>query len=970
MDVRRAFGRLVRAVRAAVMVAFLGGAPVGLTTLARWLLGGRWPWSGFRPAGWHPDRLFARSDQPLSTEAVVEFLSRFWLSCAWLTVVIVAVNVIAEVAVQTRRGVTMRPVRGFTWSQRIARRIVALVLSLSSGVPLSAGAAHPPASVSPAAPGRATVTAVAAIGSPSTYEVRRGDSYWAIADHHLEIVLGVEPSESQVLDHTRQVMDANVARLGNRSPASMLYPGDELILPDPADPPVVAATPEPPPTFEPSAPVTDVSITLPPITPTPPTPTPPASTADGSNGPIPEPTLNPEPTLMPEVTSPPVGSPVSPLTSDVAADVDQRAAGGSVPVGPVIAVAGLLALATGLGARVRLLHRRRHVRTIGGTRSLSARSRMAEQALLAAADLPLVRWAGQHLAVLTAGLDRRTIDGWPVAVELSDVQGIELLWSSPQPRSPLPWRVADGGWSWRLAFDPDQPTPAGEFPAPFPTLVTVGHRDDRQLLLDLEAVGSLQVTGDRRRVADFLRSIATELAANDELCNAYVHTIGLDPTITGLARLTECGTVDDAVRRLDSARTTVTAALDEAGVASTFEARLGAVPPIEATVVVGHADDNDVDRLLTAAPRHTGVAAVIAGNGNIAAGARIILHADGSARLLDLGVDFHAVALTADTATTIDALLDELHHPARPDSLVDAGGNDDLAGNLNAAPDPKSDDATCPPSSSTNVTDDGSTRTAADDEPVTPAMVVRVLGTPFVPDRPHLGRRELALTVLLACRAQPIAASAAQDALWGGKPVEAKTVWNLIGATRKALGDLPDGTPVMPQADRTRSTLRLAPAVTTDLAILRRLYDTARQQPSSTATTSLRDALALVNGPPFDAPGYDWAHRDQHVTEASDLIEAVTRTLVAHALDAADLDQARDAIRQGLRGLPGNEELYRCRMRAEHQAGNLPAIKSAYEELNTYLTDLDTEPSPTTTTLYHELIRRRDAHERSTHSQG
>src|SRR5690606_8502286 len=45
-----------------------------------------------------------------------------------------------------------------------------------------------------------------------------------------------------------------------------------------------------------------------------------------------------------------------------------------------------------------------------------------------------------------------------------------------------------------------------------------------------------------------------------------------------------------------------------------------------------------------------------------------------------------------------------------------------------------------------------------------PAMVVEVLGTPTVPDRPGLGRRELILTVLLACRAGPVAASAVQDA--------------------------------------------------------------------------------------------------------------------------------------------------------------------------------------------------------------
>ena len=60
---------------------------------------------------------------------------------------------------------------------------------------------------------------------------------------------------------------------------------------------------------------------------------------------------------------------------------------------------------------------------------------------------------------------------------------------------------------------------------------------------------------------------------------------------------------------------------------------------------------------------------------------------------------------------------------------------------------------------------------------------------------------------------------------------------------------------------------------------------------------------------------------------------------------------------RGLRGLPGNEELYRCRMRVEHHGGNVPGVSAAYEELVTYLADLETEPSTSTTALYQDLVR-------------
>ncbi len=47
----------------------------------------------------------------------------------------------------------------------------------------------------------------------------------------------------------------------------------------------------------------------------------------------------------------------------------------------------------------------------------------------------------------------------------------------------------------------------------------------------------------------------------------------------------------------------------------------------------------------------------------------------------------------------------------------------------------------------------------------------------------------------------------------------------------------------------------------------------------------------------------------------------------------------REAIVRGLRGLPGNEVLYRTRMRIEHQARNLAAVRNAYTELLSFLDD-------------------------------
>ena len=99
--------------------------------------------------------------------------------------------------------------------------------------------------------------------SSDVYTVESGDCYWEIADHHLEVVLGRDPTAAEILEHTHEVMDANVHRLGDRSPASMIYAGDVLLLPTPnsdREPPPTSAKPDagnsdaahadrPPPTF-------------------------------------------------------------------------------------------------------------------------------------------------------------------------------------------------------------------------------------------------------------------------------------------------------------------------------------------------------------------------------------------------------------------------------------------------------------------------------------------------------------------------------------------------------------------------------------------------------------------------------------------------------------------------------------------------------------------------------------------------
>jgi nucleoid-associated protein YgaU len=766
--------------------------------------------------------------------------------------------------------------------------------------------------------------------------VEPGDTLWDIADGEL----GDPYRYPEIFDLNDDAEDVQPDGRRLEDP-DLILPGWELELPN--DDPAVA---EPPGPLHPDAAGSQ--------------PDDPATSTEAASAPP----LTSRSSLPPSQT---VGSsaetPANADTSDLAPADDTGSSDTAAVAGTLAGVTG--ALAAGLALRIAVLRRRRSVRGARNSTALSATLTETEGAVLAAADVPLVRWAGQQLARLVASLNRRQVTSGPLAVEVSEEAGIELLWETPQPEAPSPWQVADGGWAWRLPYDPDGEVPAADLPSPIPGLVTIGERDGRRLLLDLEAYGAVTLDGPTEHVDALLRSIAVELASDDELADSYVLTVGVDAGVVHLDRLTSMQS-EGAIQTAERSASSVKEALRSSSAADTFAARVGSSVPIETTVVIaGPMDHDETRRLLSCCGARSGVAAVAASSSG-AAPCHIQINEDGVARITPLDVEFIPAGVSRDTAQAVDELLEALE--AEPDPII----GEEVLDIREHAPTPvsagPSSNGHRPEGDLSTPGSDGENRPSElpvadqmlgdEDNPSDPLLLVRVLGKPSVPDRADLGRRELILTVYLACQNGPVATSAVQDALWGGKPVEAKTVWNLIGATRKALGDLDDGTPVLPAADRSRDgALRLASGVSTDLSLLRHFVERASRASSSEAIESLREALQLVTGPPFDAVGYDWAHRDQDVAEASALIEQATEHLVDLALEASLVDVARDAIVRGLRGLPGNELLYRCRMRVEHDAGNLAGVTAAYEELVTYLTDLETEPSPATTVLYHDLVR-------------
>ena len=784
-----------------------------------------------------------------------------------------------------------------------------------------------------------------------TVVVEPGDNVWDLSAERLDRADGetVTPTNAEIADHMHLVIDTNTFPSGN---PSLIFPGDTINFPAIGSPPL--APPTAPPPLLPQ-PATDL--------PTPPTteahPPPPA--------PPDVPTHTEAPTIVIETgTTVPPRHPADtpPDTEQTAPAVTDHDTSPDRSLVTLAGVTGTVALASGLTTALVRQRRRRRALGTGRPSRLSTRQAEVETAIVAASDVPFTRWAGQELAALARQLTPTAIKGAPLAVELEPGIGIEILWDQPCHTAPIPWEATDGGWSWRVHYDPDEPTPLAEWPSPIPALVTVGTRGHRQLLVDLEAVATLAVSGPTADVEAWIRAVVLELGAGDDLADASVLTVGSG--VDGVEHLERVAYVhpDEAVGLLTARAHEVTNLLDEHE--SLFHRRLGENPVLGLSTDVVVCGDLDLETQAQIAarvmPRHG--AAVILTADIEHAGARLVLDGYGSAVLHGIGTDpilITPVGVPRETAAEIAVLLDHEHDPSADQPLTDEVVTE-LVPESEQGPTDVALASTSEPSAPLvqNSLLDSAGSDNGDDEwcQPEPALLVRILGRPAVPDRPEIQGLKLRLLVYLACQnGRTVSRSRILDAVWGGEARERKTFSNKLSDLRNTLGTSPSGSPLLSTA--TDAGVRLDPSVMTDLTVFIALAARARDAASNEAIELLSDALTLVHGEPFDDGGYEWADATQDNVQTHDHILNAARELYRLACDAADLATARFALVRGLKAVPGHEDLYRLRMQLEHRAANTAAIHATFNELTHQLNVLECEPSTETVNLYRQLVGRR-----------
>ncbi len=753
--------------------------------------------------------------------------------------------------------------------------------------------------------------------APEVVTIVRGDTLWDLSEDRIEEATHAPARGRETIEYLDEVIAANPDTIED---PNLIFPGEQFVFPAIGEPPApIVPVPESAPAPEPAPPEAS--------------PSPSTSTTIERDAPISSPvptTATPTDAVPATSAAPQPGAPepsVAPSFSSVGAD-----SGADSAVPWLTGLTGATVLSAGALAAYRRQQRRRAAKGERAIRHAAAANMETERALVRVGDVSFVRWANQELAELARGLAPTDVRGTPVAVEMSAEHGLELLWDEPNPVAPRPWEAADGGWSWRLIYDADLHMPASPETAPIPGLVTFGVRDGGTLLVNLEALGSLSVTGDSAAIDAFIRSLVLELSLSEELANSFLFLVETDlDTAAGTDRIARCSE-GDANTRIVSVVDQHEEILGAASLGSSFGLRLnGAADGRELTVVVADVDQlEDPDTLTSLASPNRGVAVVV--SGETPARATLTLGSDGSALLSPIGLRFQAVALGAAPAEAVVSLLhaaEEIDH----DDVVedDEVGDDEDARHIDVLDDDLGEDDEW--------------------EPPAPSVLVRVLGPPRVDGFPDLGRLDVSLVAFLACNGGQATEDQVVNAVWGGRAIEKATLWNRISKARVSLGA------ALPAREQGSSTVRLADDVQTDLGVMKALVARAAQVSSGEAIDLLLQATALIEGAPFDAQGYDWSYEHQFNADACEMVESTCLSLAELALDNDDLLAARTAIGRGLRALQLNEPLYRLRMRVEAQAGNRGGIRATFDELCSRLSDFDmaVAPSDLTSALFEQL---------------
>ncbi|HVA06265.1 MAG TPA: hypothetical protein VNG12_05920, partial [Acidimicrobiales bacterium] len=579
---------------------------------------------------------------------------------------------------------------------------------------------------------------------------------------------------------------------------------------------------------------------------------------------------------------------------------------------------------------------------------------------------------------------------------------IELIpgddrWAGVVP-DPFESRLGNSSWfvARRLLSWPEPHDAGGSrvTEAPCPALVTVGRSDSGPCLVNLEAMGSLAVSGEPKACDGFLRALALELATSFWADQFDLVLVGFGQELSRFERVRVMPDVAPLVGELEHRGRDGRSLLHTAGYRSFSEARMVAgsdtwdalvvlcgpsVSPSEAQDLVGQAGDAETGLAVvvcgdTDGSRHTltldgtGTSSPLDLLGTVVWPQRVeSSELEGLGRLLTTAADLSSVPASVDPYRSIRAPL-PLRRPAGTEfepsddkddyeqrasriggaserSGMDSPGRSDMALQDLAGRDERT---------STNESDPPPFGNPEDCPEDIPEVEVLVLGTVEVRGIARQFTRAWAkeLVVYLAMHPGGVSNDTWATALWPDRLMAASSLHSTASVARRSLGQARDGGDHLPKG---HGRLVLADTVGTDWDRFVRLADSGNPG-------HWRGAMELVRGRPFDGlRASDWPILEglSAAIEAS-VVDVATR-LASQCLAARDPAGAEWAARRGLLVSPYDERLYRILLRSADLAGNPAGVESVMSELLHLVAD-GVEPfdsiHPETTDLYRVLTRR------------